>query len=61
MFYRLLPGRTLVAVKRQKNLRDLLCRAKLDNIYKPLPDGPQEDPDPGSTAETQNQGNPPED
>ena len=32
-FYRTLPGRALVAVKRQKNLKDLLCKSRLDEPY----------------------------
>ena len=37
VFRRQVPGRTLVAVKRRSNLRDLLCRARLENPYSSLP------------------------
>lgn len=33
IFHRQIPGRALVAVKRQRNLRDLLCRSRLKNPY----------------------------
>ena len=36
MFRCQVPGRTLVAVKRRSNLKDLLCRSPLDNPYNDL-------------------------
>ena len=37
VFRRQVPGRTLVAVKRRSNLKDLLCSSRLDNPYNDLP------------------------
>ena len=36
LFHYQVPGRTLVAVKRHSNLKDLLCRSCLDNPYNDL-------------------------